>query len=271
MVYLGRLGNVRRVISRPRSKAVYKEQTWNVLCDRVNVPPVICAQVGDAIYIPWISSPANPPRVRIYDNVFANGYHEKVKFRRGYIQVTDLPAGDYICYIRDSQAADVSLHVEEGKTLKLSGNEFVQGRTKSLELSEAVPLQICAVKGNRPGGYTLALDGINENTRVHMFATTHIPRYTAFSLLAAPNTHPEVNGYVSQSCSYGAASSIAAELNYVRMRKTPTQVPNMMTVPSVVGGRWAPGPEPEVPAAQQEVSGAKFSTNRVRLYKKALR
>jgi len=155
------------------------------------------------------------------------------------------------------------LHVEEGKTLKLSGNEFVQGRTKSLELSEAVPLQICAVKGNRPGGYTLALDGINENTRVHMFATTHIPRYTAFSLLAAPNTHPEVNGYVTQSCQYGTASSIASELNYVRTRKAPKEVPNMMTIPSVVGGKWAPGPKPEVPPRLQEAPKAEFITNRV--------
>jgi len=270
MVYLGRLVNVRTVICHPRSKAVYEEQRWNVLRDKVNVPPVICAQVGDAIYIPWISSPANPPRLRIYDTVFANGYHEKAKFRRGYIQVTDLPVGDYICYIRDSQAANVSLHVEEGKTLKLSGNEFVQGKNKSLELSEAVPLQICAVKGNRPGGYTLALDGINENTRVHMFATTHIPRYTAFSLLAAPNTHPEVNGYVTQSCQYGTASSIASELNYVRTRKAPKEVPNMMTIPSVVGGKWAPGPKPEVPPTLQEAAKAEFITNRVRLYKKSL-
>jgi len=270
MVYLGRLANVRSVLCRPRNKVVYREQKWNVLCDKVNVPPVICAQVGDAIYIPWITRPSNPPRLRIYDKAYANGYHEKVKFRSGYIQVTDLPAGDYICYIRDTQAANVSLHVEEGKTLMLSGNEFVQGKNKSLELSEAVPLQICTVKGNRVRGYTLALDGINENTRVHMFATTHIPRYTAFSLLAAPNTHPEVNGYVSQSCSYGAASSIAAELNYVRMRKTPKQVPNMMTVPSVIGGRWAPGPEPEVPPPLTEPPKDKFTTNRVRLYKKSL-
>jgi len=270
MVYLGRLANVRAVICRPKSGVVYKEQRWNVLCDKVNVPPVICAQVGDAIYIPWITRPSNPPRLRIYDKAFANGYHEKVKFRMGYIQVAGLPAGDYTCFIRDSQAANVSLHVEEGTTLKLSGNDFVQGKNKSLELSEAVPLQICTVKGTRMGGYTLALDGINENTRVHMFATTHIPRYTAFSLLAAPNTHPEVNGYVTSPCSYGAASSIAAELNYVRMRKTPKQVPNMMTVPSVVGGRWAPGPAPEVPPPLKEPARAKFTTNRVRLYKKSL-
>jgi len=270
MVYLGRLANVRAVICRPKSSVVYREQKWNVLCDKVNVPPVICAQVGDAIYIPWITRPSNPPRLRIYDKAFANGYHEKVKFRRGYIQVTDLPAGDYICFIRDNQAANVSLHVEEGTTLMLSGNEFVQGKSKSLELSEAVPLQICTVKGTRHRGYTLALDGINENTRVHMFATTHIPRYTAFSLLAAPNTHPEVNGYVTQSCSYGAASSIAAELNYVRMRKTPKQVPNMMTVPSVVGGKWAPGPVPEAPPPLKEPAKDKFTTNRVRLYKKSL-
>jgi len=270
MVYLGRLANVRSVTSRPRNKTIYKEQNWNVLCDKVNVPPVICSQVGDAIYIPWISRPSNPPRLRIYDKAFANGYHEKAKFRRGYIQVTDLPAGDYICYIRDSQAADVSLHVEEGKTLKLSGNEFVQGKNKSLELSEAVPLQICTVKGSREEGYMLALDGINENTRVHMFATSHIPRYTAFSLLAAPNTHPEVNGYVTQPCQYGTESSIASELNYVRTRKAPKEVPNMMTIPGVVGGKWAPGPIPEAPPASLERCKVEYPTNRIRLYQKSL-
>merc|ERR1719317_490439 len=270
MVYLGRLANVRSVLCRPRSKAVYKEQKYNVLSDKVNVPPVVCAELGAPIYIPWICRTQNPPRVRIYDEAFANGYHEKVTYRKGYIEVSDLPAGDYICYIRDSQSANVSLHVEEGKTLKLSGNDFVQGKNKSLELSEDVPLQICTVKGSRRRGYTLVLDGINENTRVHMFATTYLPRYTAFSLLAAPNTHPEVNGYVTQSCYYGTASSIASELNYVRTRKAPKQVPNMMTVPSVLSGRWAPGPGPVIPSAQKEVSGSKFSTNRVRLYKKSL-
>jgi len=270
MVYLGRLANVRCVICRPRSKAIYREQKWNVMCDKVNVPPVICSLAGDTIYIPWHSRPSNPPRVRIYDKAFANGYHEKVKFRRGYIQVTDLSPGDYICYIRDSQAAEVSLHVEEGKTLTLSGNEFVQGKSKSLELSEAVPLQICTVKGTRDRGYILSLDGINENTRVHMFATTHLPRYTAFSLLAAPNTYPEVNGYVSRFCEYGTASSIAAELNYVRTRKAPKAVPNMMTIPSVIGGRWAPGPTPDAAPAPSEPINADLIANRVRLYEKSL-
>jgi len=270
MVYLGRLANVRSVYCTPKSKSVYKEQRWNVLSDKVNVPPVVCAVVGAPIYIPWISKKSNPPRVRIYDNAFSKAYHEKVKFRTGYIQVSDLPAGDYTCYIRDNQAAQVSLHVEDGKTLQLSGNDFVQGKMKSLELSEDVPLQICNVNGSRMRGYTLVLDGINENTRVHMFATTHVPRYTAFSLLAAPNTHPEVNGYVTQSNSYGTASSIASELNYVRTRTPPKEVPNMMTIPSVVAGRWAPGPQPEAPPPAKEAAAKKFETNRVRLYQKSL-
>merc|ERR1719285_1047047 len=270
MVYLGRLANVRCVICRPRSKAIFREQKWNVLCDKVNVPPVICSLAGDAIYIPWSSRPSNPPRVRIYDKAFANGYHEKVKFRRGYIQVADLPAGDFICYIRDSQAADVSLHVEEGKTLTLSGNEFVQGKNKSLELSEAVPLQICTVKGRREEGYILALDGINENTRVHLFATTHLPRYTAFSLLAAPYTHPEVNGYRSCVSEYGNAHLIAREVSYVKNRKSPSLVPNMLTPPSVLCGRWARG---TVSGAQQLVirpTTKEIVQTHDQLYKKAL-
>eukprot|EP00495_Collosphaeridae_sp_1-RS-2012_P002222 TRINITY_DN1951_c0_g1_i1.p1 TRINITY_DN1951_c0_g1~~TRINITY_DN1951_c0_g1_i1.p1 ORF type:complete len:296 (+),score=36.49 TRINITY_DN1951_c0_g1_i1:922-1809(+) len=103
-----------------------------------------------------------------------------------------------------------------------------------------------------------------------MFATTHLPRYTAFSLLAAPNTYPEVNEYVSRFSQYGTASSIASELNYVRTRKAPKAVPNMMTIPSVVGGKWAPGPTPDAAPAPSEPLKADLIANRVRLYEKSL-
>eukprot|EP00495_Collosphaeridae_sp_1-RS-2012_P001813 TRINITY_DN1674_c0_g1_i2.p1 TRINITY_DN1674_c0_g1~~TRINITY_DN1674_c0_g1_i2.p1 ORF type:complete len:344 (+),score=79.05 TRINITY_DN1674_c0_g1_i2:64-1032(+) len=246
MIYIGKLANIRVVHCRSaNNKVIYPYQKWNLLVDKVNVPPVICAQVGDPINVPWLTRPQTPPRIRIYDEAYANAYHDNAVYKRGYVRITDLPAGDYICYIRDGQAANVALHVQEGKTLELSGNLFVQGKTKSLELSEAMPLQICKVKGSRDAGYILTLDGINENTRVHMFVTTHLPRYTAFSLLAAPNMNPEVNGYRSLMSEYGCAHAIASEVNYVNNRKTPSAVPNMLTPPSVVTGRWAPGPVPQ--------------------------
>jgi len=270
MIYIGKLANIRSVLAHATNKVIYPHQKWNLLVDKVNVPPVICAQVGDPIMVPWLTRPNTPPRLRIYDEAYANAYHDKAVYRRGYVRITDLPAGDYICYIRDGQAANVALHVQEGKTLELSGNLFVQGKSKSLELSEAVPLQITKVQGKRDTGYKLTLDGINENTRVHMFATTHLPRYTAFSLLAAPNMHPEVNGYRSLLSEYGCAHAIASEVNYVNNRKTPSAVPNMLTPPSVLAGKWAPGPVPEAPEFVAKPADNKIVPNRERLYDKAL-
>jgi len=270
MVYIGKLANVRVVHCYSSNPVVFPYQKWNLLIDKVNVPPVICAQVGDTIFVPWLTRPQTPPRLRIYDEAYANAYHDKAVYKSGYVKITDLPAGDYICYIRDGEKANVALHVQEGKTLELSGNMFVQGKTKSLELSEAVPLQICKVQGTREGGYRLTLNGVNENTRVHMFATTHLPRYTAFSLLAAPNMHPEVNGYRSLLSEYGNAHSIASEVNYVNNRKTPSAVPNMLTPPSVLSGKWAPGPEPKVPEFVSKERDEKIVPNREKRYEKAL-
>jgi len=271
MVYVGKLANIRVVHCRStNTKVVYPYQRWNLLVDKVNVPPVICAQVGDPVYVPWLTRPQTPPRLRIYDEAYANAYHDKAVYKRGYVRITDLPAGDYICYIRDGQAANVAIHVQEGKTLELSGNMFVQGKTKSLELSEAVPLQICKVKGTRKTGYNLTLNGINENTRVHMFVTSHLPRYTAFSLLAAPNMNPEVNGYRSLMSEYGSAHAIASEVNYVNNRKTPSAVPNMLTPPSVLSGKWAPGPVPQPADFVSKQSDDKIVPHREKRYDKAL-
>merc|ERR1719336_1869106 len=270
MVYLGKLDDVRSVTCKPCNYVIYKQQKWNMLIDRVNVPPVICCNVGDLISIPWLSrrrDGESGPRIKIYDETFSQSHHEKASYKQGYVRVKGLPAGDYKCYIRDKLAAEVALHVQEGKKIVLSGNEFVMGGTKSLELSEEVPLNICTIKGSRAEGYKLRLDGCNEGTRLHCFATTHIPRYTAFSLLAAPNTHPEVNGYKPLASMYTAAHTIASDSAYVLNRKTPKAVPNMMTVPSVTSGPWAPGPGINAPPPlEREPSVREIDPGRVTVY-----
>jgi len=265
-VYLGKLQDVRSVTCKPCNPVIYNVQKWNVLIDRVNVPPVICANDGDQIVIPWLSRPNSPPRIKIYDYAYSMCYDVAV-YKQGYIRVNSLPPGDYICYIRDKMSAQVSLHVQKGKQTKLSGNDFCMGQDKSLELSEAVPLNICTIKGSRAEGYQLRLDGCNEGTRVHCFAVTHLPRYTPFSLLAAPNTHPEVNGYKPLSSLYTAAHTIASDSAYVLNRKTPKAVPNMMKVPSVTAGPWAPGPGVVAPPPlEREPSVREIDHGRVRVY-----
>jgi len=268
-VYLGKLNDVRSVTCKPCNHVVFGVQKWNVLIDRVNVPPVMCANEGDLIMIPWLSRPQSPPRIKIYDEAFAKCYDDAPSYKQGYIRVKNLPPGDYKCYIRDKMAAEVSLHIQKGTQTQLSGNDFCMGADKSLELSEAVPLNICTISGNRKDGYKLRLDGCNEGTRLHCFAVSNIPRYTPFSLLAAPNTHPEVNGWAPKPSRYTAAHTIAADSAYVLNRKTPKAVPNMMTVPSVTSGPWAPGGGVKPPPPlEREPSVQELDTGRVRVYEK---
>jgi hypothetical protein len=131
------------------------------------------------------------------------------------IEIKGLPGGQFLAFIRDTQEAEVFITVSNGDTF---GNHVVTNN-RITELSEERPLQITEVQGNRTNGYRVQLMGHNEGTRVHIFSTHLVPRFSCYSFLASPEIPPSVIEYVAYPGLYGDMESVSKEFQYIANRK----------------------------------------------------
>jgi len=219
LIFLGRLPDVRKVRAQSIQGAMCpKEQMWELLEDKVNVPPVVNIVVEDVARIPFMSANSKGPKVDVYDSKYIQKF-KSVSWQDGYIEVRNLPVGDFVAHIRDIQSIDVLISVGNGSKISAGGSNFFISNSRVVELSEDMPLQITVVKGSRDNGYRCQLQGCNDTTRVHIVSTHLVPRYTSFSALASPIVRPNVSDLQEVWNEYGTQIKLAEEFVYVNARR----------------------------------------------------
>jgi hypothetical protein len=222
-IVLGRLPDVSVLEAVADSELVYQgttedhKHTWHLCHDQVNVPSIVNVTKGTTVRIPFMSSEGNP-KVDVYDFDFVKQY-KQVHYRNGYIEIKSLPGGIFQAFIRDSQSANVIIHVSKGDVF----DKHAVNANRIVELSEERPLQITEVKGTRDCGYRVQLQGFNEGTRVHVFVTHLVPRFSCYSFLASPEISPSVIDYQAYPGLYGDLESVSDEYQYIAARKSCTK------------------------------------------------
>jgi len=218
-IFLGRLPDVRRIRAQCVQGAMYpKEHTWELLEDKVNVPAVVNIAAEGTVRIPYMSANSKGPKVDVYDSKYIMKY-KSVSYKDGYVEIRNLPVGDFVAHLRDNQSIDVLISVGNGNKIETGGAAYVVSNSRVVELSEDMPLQIILVKGNRDSGYRCQLQGHNANTRVHIVSSHLVPRYTSFSALACPMIKPNVSDLQEVFNEYGTQTNLAEEFVYVNARR----------------------------------------------------
>jgi len=219
LIFLGRLPDVRKVRAQSVQGAMYPdEQMWELLEDKVNVPPVVNIVVDDVARIPFMSANGKGPKVDVYDSRYIQKF-KSVAWKDSYIEIRNLPVGDFVAHVRDLQSIDVLISVGNGTKITAGGADFFISNSRVVEVSEDMPLQITVVKGSRDSGYRCQLQGTNDTTRVHIVSTHLVPRYTSFSALASPIVRPNVSDLQEVWNEYGQQINLAEEFVYVNARR----------------------------------------------------
>jgi len=242
-IQLGRLPDVTTLEAVARSDLVYHDENedskhlWYLLNDQVNVPRVVTIKKGDIVRIPFMKGGDQDPVVNVYDEHFVRKFTNH-NYKNGYIEIKGLTGGIFKCFIRDYQGvqdAECDIYVSRGKTL---GNHSIT-QNRIVELSEEKPLQITKVDGSRSSGYVCNLDGINEGTRVHVFASHLVPRFNSYSFLVSPEILPSVVDFSAYPAAYGEMESVSSEFKYISARKGAKKFSgNNLDRPTLLSKRW---------------------------------
>lgn len=239
-IVLGRLPDVTTLEAVARSPLVYQEvdeetkHTWILCTDQVNVPTIVNIAKGQTVRIPFMAGTDSPPKVDVYDIDFVKKF-KTTTFKNGYIEIKGLPGGIFQAFVRDTQTADILIHVSKGDTF----DNHVVSKNRIIELSEERPLQITEVKGTRQEGFRVSLQGTNEGTRVHIFSTHLVPRFSCYSFLASPEIPPSVIDYQAYPGLYGEIETVSKEFQYIASRKNATKFSgNLLERPSLLNKRW---------------------------------
>jgi len=239
-VYLGRLLDVSQVDAFCDGDFVYNEQSFDLLHDSVNLPTLVNRSQGTDIRIPFIAdNPRKPPTIYLYDSEYIIDFSDKAEYKKYFIVIKGLPAGDYKLHIRDVQNADIDISVSGGLNVETSLGHYVVARNRVLQLSEDEPLNIIDVKGTRKDGYKVKLRGCNDGTRVHLLCLAHNPCFNAFGFLCSPSCPPDQIGFTSPFSNYLEAVALDAEYDYIMNRKGATKfVGNLLERPSTLSTGW---------------------------------
>jgi hypothetical protein len=247
LVYLGKCYDVTQIDatsvadSTTFSDKVYSEQSFDVLKDMVNLPQVVNRNLGDVVRIPFIAdNPRKPPSIYVYDKDYISDFSANAKYEGYYITIEGLPAGDFICHIRDVQNADINICISTGLTLDTGLGSYVISENRVLGISEDMPLNIIDVIGNRKEGYTVKLQGVNELTRVHLVAVVNVPAFNLFGFLSSPNAPPTYIEFEQPVSAYLPATALASEYNYIINRKSsPQSFGNLLPRPTLAAHLWS--------------------------------
>lgn len=273
-IHLGRLMDVKMMEASARSELVYQspdedtKHSWILLHDQVNVPTIVNVAKGDVVRIPFMTGGEYGPKVDVYDIDFVKKF-QSVAYKNGYIEIRGLPSGIFQAFIRDSQDAEVLIHVSKGKKF----GEHIVSNGRICELSEERPLQITDVKGNREQGYQIQVQGYNELTRVHILSSHLVPRFSSYSFLSSPEIPPSVIDTQAYPGLYGTIESVTDEFKYIGARKGATKYSgNLLERPSLLNKRWTtsgPVKQRRPPMSEVEEEVEAFTTTKARIDKVA--
>lgn len=247
-VFLGQLRDCKWVEARARDPLIFRNEDglterFELLEDKVNVPPVVNAKAGDTVRIPFLGLSAKGPRIYVFDSAFIESFTANASYSDGYIEINGLPAGDFKVFVRSMTNAQIDVQVSDGVEYTNAYGNFIISQDRFLQLSEEEPLQVRTIKGSRDRGYTIQLGGVNGTTRCNIISSTFVPCYSMFAQLASKTVDPDVTDFTRAFSEYADIGPIMGEYSYVLQRQTAErQIGNTLPKPSFVQKSFSPDP-----------------------------
>jgi hypothetical protein len=241
-VDLGELNDIEGIFARDqrRDSVAGAYQTWQPVKDAHNMPGVLQGKAGQKLVVAYTGQADKPLRsemslLEVRDGAFTADWFKAMSIRDGFIEIDDLPAGDYSLRLKYANK-DIAVHLADGKVEA----GYVASQARRLELGDEKPVQIAKVKADKDN-VVIQLVNANACTRVHVLAGRYMPEYDAMGLLDPFGRLGLAAGMVEKPVSlYEAGRKISDEYRYILDRQSAEKYPgNMLKRPSLILNPWA--------------------------------
>ena len=216
-----------------------REQRWPTTHGECLWPVNLHARAGDTLRVPFVFDGAEPLRqvslLEVRRGQFVRDWHDALGLEGGFLEIRNLPAGDYSLYLKPAGQA-IPVAITQGEEL----DGFIMSARRALERPRLAPLQITVVE---PGAEAVEIHVANVTplTRVHVFATRYLPAYDVFAKLGfsgAPGLQDQT--WQPTRTFYESGRDIGDEYRYIIDRQLAKKFPgNMLERPGLLLNPWA--------------------------------
>ncbi|MFT4841834.1 MAG: hypothetical protein ACJA0V_001396 [Planctomycetota bacterium] len=237
-IRLGALQGVRDVGVMPLAM---QSRMWNWPLDGNQCRSIssIAGLAGQTLRVPYLGRAPRAERAVVSlletrNDHFARDAFAHVAIANGFVELRDLPAGDYELWLKDVEQR-VQVHITTGKALR----GWAIGRDRLLELPAQQPLQIAALEMTNDA-LQVQLVNAGRGARVHVFATRYPTAYDPFDRLAtAAPRHGRLAKRPPALSHYHGERRIGDEYRYILERRYQTKYPgNMLRRPGLLLNPW---------------------------------
>jgi hypothetical protein len=166
---------------------------------------------------------------------FVKDWHEALAVEGGFLELRNLPAGDYSLYLKP-EALAIAVALTAGQ----DRDGFILSERRALERPRLAPLQVAAVE---LGAEAVEIRVANSTafTRVHVFATRYLPAYDVFAKLGfTGNPGLQQQMWRPARTFYESGRDIGDEYRYILDRQSARKFPgNMLERPGLLLNPWA--------------------------------
>ena len=240
-VHLGTLADIQHINVSHSDGSGYSWQISRDRDGRIAQPSIIHAAAGDTVQVALPGGLDNAAKGAQYalletrNGTYVSDHVKAGNFRNGFLELGDLPAGDYVLYLKQT-GESITLKITKGDTHAghvLSPNRILESRRlRPLQISNVMMGQANAVA---------QLENVTPFTRVHVVATRYQPRFPAYSALDIGGVPAPGSQAVTRPRSlYVQERDIGEEYRYILDRKYSRKYAgNMLTRPGLLLNPWA--------------------------------
>jgi len=215
------------------------QHTWHPSRDLHTYLAAVHGRAGETIRLPYMGAARKATRSEfsLLENrgrTFAQDRFGALTVKDGFLQIQDLPAGDYDLLLKDS-GTHIAVRFTQGK----EAEGHVLSRDRHLQVRTAKPLQIESVETRNEVRVQLA--NATKLSRVHVVATRYLPEYPFYdSMDAVDPPSPFVITVPKIESIYLGERDIGDEYRYIIERKYAKKYPgNLLKRPSLLLNPWA--------------------------------
>ena len=207
--------------------------------DAHSYPASLDAKFGEVIRVPYMGQSKLADRavvslIEMRAGTFFQDRFDSLAIKDGFLEIKDLPAGDFELLIKES-GTHIVIQVSAGE----ARDGYVLSDHRLLQIKNPSPLQIVSVE---PGVENIKVQLANSNkfARVHVLGNRMVPAYGIMDSLSVAFDEPTAITLGKGDSFYLSGRNIGDEYRYIFDRKYAQKFPgNMLKRPSLLLNPWA--------------------------------
>lgn len=233
---LGRLNEIAWIKARGPEKT---EHQWTLAKNMHSQPRTLHGRAGDTVRVPYMGGAAKVERAEfsLLEKRGATFFADRLKALRvkdGFLEISDLPRGDYDLLLKDS-GSRIQVRLTEGRP----GHGYILSDQRQLQVRNTQPLQIAGIDAGDTS-VTIRLANVSKHARVHVIATRYVPAYDAYRNLGKVAFPEPIWMRTPKAESiFLSGRNIGDEYRYIIDRKYASKYPgNMLRRPELLLNPW---------------------------------